>query len=397
MSNSHQSPPPAEIGSSVAVVGRDDQRRKEIAGAASVCQGVTLKEYSQIPSSVEDAIQMLDKNHDIVILDVDGDREFALSMVENLSADETTAVMVYSSLADLKLAIRFMRAGAREFFTLPMSLGEMEGALTRAAASRSSNRTAKRTAGKVDVFFGSKGGCGVTTIAANFALSLAQESSEPTLLIDLGLPLGDVGINLGMVTEYSTYNALQDSARLDTSFLNSLLAKHSTGLSVLAAPTEFPRSDTPSNAINRLLEVARLNFEHIVIDIGSRLDLMDTALFDAFSMVYLVTQAGVSELRNANRMITKFFIGRTRNLQIVLNRFDSRTVLFTDKQIAKALTRPTQWKIPDDYATARRTQTRATPLALEESRISHAIRQMAREAAGLPEETDKKKMFSFFK
>ena len=86
------------------------------------------------------------------------------------------------------------------------------------------------------VFLGAKGGCGVTTIASNFALALAQESGQNTLLIDFGLPLGDAAINLGMAAEYSTANALQDSNRLDANFLSGLLAKHSSGLNVLAAP-----------------------------------------------------------------------------------------------------------------------------------------------------------------
>jgi hypothetical protein len=57
---------------------------------------------------------------------------------------------------------------------------------------------------------------------------------------------------------------------------------------------------------------------------------------------------------------------------------------------------PAQWRIPDDYAAARRTQNSAIPLALEDSPISRAIRQMARTAAGLSEVVEKKKRFGIF-
>jgi pilus assembly protein CpaE len=80
----------------------------------------------------------------------------------------------------------------------------------------------------------------------------------------------------------------------------------------------------------------------------------------------------------------------------VLNRYLPRALLFDDHQINKALTRPAQWKIPDDYATARRTKITATPFALEDSPISLAIRQMARAACGLPAGKEKKKGFLFF-
>jgi hypothetical protein len=100
-------------------------------------------------------------------------------------------------------------------------------------------------------------------------------------------------------------------------------------------------------------------------------------------MVYLVTQVGVTELRNSNRLISQYFAARSRSLQIVLNRYTQDALIFNNEQIAKALTRPAQWRIPDDYATARRTQSATTPLALENSDISLAIRRMARAACGL--------------
>ena len=65
-----------------------------------------------------------------------------------------------------------------------------------------------------------------------------------------------------------------------------------------------------------------------------------------------------------------------------------------EDQITKALTRPAQWKIPNDYAAVRRMQTTAIPLALEDSPISRLIRQMARTACGMPAVQEKKAGFS---
>jgi pilus assembly protein CpaE len=199
-----------------------------------------------------------------------------------------------------------------------------------------------------------------------------------------------------MVSEYSTANALQDVSRLDANFLRSLVAKHSSGLSVLAAPGEFSPVQPANDAIDKMLTVARQCYDYVVVDIGSRIDLMGTALFEETSSLYLITQVGVSELRNANRLITQFFSARSRKLQIVLNRYTPQALLFDEKQIAKALTRPAQWKIPDDYANARRTQNTAKPVALQDSPISKVIRQMARTACGLPANPEKKG-FSLFR
>ena len=224
-----------------------------------------------------------------------------------------------------------MRAGAREYFTLPLVPAEVAGALTRASIPQAAPvHQAPKTNGQVFVFLGSKGGCGVTSIAANFSLSVAMESSQPTLLIDLGQPLGDAAINLGMVSNYSVANALRDHTRLDGSLLNTLLAKHESGLQVLAAPSEFPKDQPPLEAFDKLLTVARQNFNYVVIDAGSRIDLMDSSLFEESSTVYLITQVGISELRNSNRLISQYFSLRGRSLQIVLNRYTANTLLFDD-------------------------------------------------------------------
>jgi pilus assembly protein CpaE len=333
---------------------------------------------------------------DVVILDLDTDPEYTLELVESISSFAASTVMVFSKRSDLNMTVRSMRAGAREFLTLPVVQHDFASAIARAAVRRPGSMRALRTAGKVFAFLGTKGGCGVTTLASNFAVALAQESGRKTLLIDFGLPIGDAALNLGIAGEYSTANAFHDTARLDARFLASLLTTHSSELSVLPAPNELTDVDPPIEAIDKLLYVARQSFEFVVVDCGSRLDFKSSSLFDPASIIYLVAQVGVSELRNANRLITTLFASRDRRLQIVLNRFTPQSLLYDETLITKALTRDAQWRVPDDYATARRTQSMATPLVLQDVPIATAIRQMARHAADLPAQEEKKKGFSFF-
>ena len=79
----------------------------------------------------------------------------------------------------------------------------------------------------------------------------------------------------------------------------------------------------------------------------------------------------------------------------MLNRYKPSDLLFDETKITKALTRPAQWKIPDDYAAARRTRKTATPMVLIDSAISHTIRDMAKTVAGSSRKERKKGFFSF--
>jgi hypothetical protein len=67
-----------------------------------------------------------------------------------------------------------------------------------------------------------------------------------------------------------------------------------------------------------------------------------------------------------------------------------------DEHITKALTRPANWKIPNDYAAVRRMQNTATPLVLEDSPIAKVIYEMSRSANGKPAPAPTKKKFSLF-
>jgi pilus assembly protein CpaE len=402
MSASIQIPETLSLSSlNVALVGPDELRRKAVAGALNggLSAGLDwqVREFSSYPYNLSDVPTISERGYDVAIIDLDSDPERALDLVEHIHATGAAIAMVYSEHADPELLVRCMRAGAREFLTSPCDPSAMVEALARASVRNPGTRPAPKACGKSLVFLGAKGGSGVTTVACDFAISLAHDFGKSTLLIDLNLPLGDAALDLGISAKYSTANALQESSRLDSRFLASLLTKHSSGLQVLAAPGRFPRVKVSIEAIDKLLAIARRDFEYVVVDAGSRLDLEDSALFAEASTFYVVTQVGLSELRNANRLIAEFLSAFRGKLEIVLNRYTPRTLGIDEAHIKRALTQPAQWQIPSDPAAAQRIRNTAAQLTKTDSAISRVIREMARSACGAAEAPEKKKGFSFFR
>jgi pilus assembly protein CpaE len=339
---------------------------------------------------------MVDEQTNAVLIDLDSDPEIALELVENVCSMGTT-VMVYSEKADPELLVRCMRAGAREFLTFPLAPDVIEEALVRAAARRPQVRTEKKRAGRLLTFMGAKGGAGATMLACNFAVALAKETGQKTVLIDLDLPLGDAALNMGITAEFSTIDALNSAERLDARFLDQLLVKHSSGVWVLAAPGKFLQYHPSNESIDWLLYVARQEFDNVVVDLGSKLDLMGTSAYKDANTFYLVTQSSIPELRNSNRLVQQFFGGNLPKLEIVINRYESRTLGVSEEHITKALTRPAQWKIPNDYASVRKMQINATPLVLADSAITRQIRLMAKSVTGQEAApAEKKKGFKLF-
>lgn len=380
---------------SVALIGPDESRRRPIAAALAGLQGSATREFVAYPQ-LDDVPRLLKADYDVIIVELDGNPEHALDLVENICGSSIATVMVYSLQVSPEMLVRCMRAGAREFLSQPFTPTSIAEALVRASVRRPVTQVNKRAVGKLIVFAGAKGGTGVTTVASNFAIALAKESGQNTALIDLNLPLGDAALELGLSTQYSTANALENFEQLDSNFISTLLVKHQSGLFLLAAPDKYTEIQPSAAAIEKLLSVVRGDFEYVVVDAGSKFTPSFKALFDESTTIYLIVQVGITELRNANRLICNLFRSHETKLQIILNRFTSNVMGLDDARITKALTVPVNWKIPNDYSSAREAQTAATPLAMEDSPISRIIRQMSRVECGLPAIQEAKKRFSLF-
>jgi pilus assembly protein CpaE len=382
---------------SVVLVSPSGERREAIVRALAGPQAAIAHQLTYYPG-VDDLPQLVEAAYDVMMVDLDGDPERALDLVDGVcNADSSLMVMVFSKQADPDLLVRCMRAGAREFLTEPLLPNKIAEALVRASARRQEARRQKKNAGKVLVVVGAKGGSGATTVAANFGVALAKESGGKVALIDLELQLGDAALTLGLTPKFSIADALENMHRLDSDFLATLLTSHSSGVSVLGAPDNFSSFHPSTSAVEKLLRIFRDDFAYVVVDAGSNLSEMYGMLFEIADTVYLVSQVSMPELRNSNRLITQYFNGaQGTKLQVVLNRFSSRSIELDDNGINKALTKPAKWKLPNEYAVARRAQNAGTPVALEDTALSRGLLEMARAACGQPSHPEKKRKFSLF-
>ncbi|HXJ39848.1 MAG TPA: P-loop NTPase [Bryobacteraceae bacterium] len=380
---------------SLLLIGPDEKRRRAVAQAFAGPQGVITRELSAYPL-VDDLPGITEGGYDGVIIDLDASPEKALDVVENLcGSNNSITVMVFSARSDSELLVRCMRAGAREFLTEPVLSGSAAEALVRAAVRRDEIRGQKTATGKLVVFVGSKGGCGVTTLASNVAVALAQYGK--VALLDLDLYLGDAALMLGLSGKFTALDAFENLHRLDVDFLSGLMEKHSSGVAVLGSPDKIPTAEPSRKGLDQLLNVAREGFGYVVVDAGCYSIDSYQVLFDMAAVVYLVTQVSVAELRNTNRFVTRYFSGAgEKKLEIVLNRYDARNLEIDDNAIEKALTRPAKWRIPNDFTAVYHAQNAGVPLVLQKGRIGRAITGIAKSVSGQGSAPEKKKMFSMF-
>lgn len=381
----------------VVLIAPQDTRRNTLKRVLAGPQTSIAHVYSEYPD-FEVLSKMIDQDCDVAIVDLDPDSERALDLVENICANHPlVTVMICSSRKDSELLVECMRAGARELLTEPLLRETVAEALVRASARVQEVRRQKKVSGQVLVFTGAKGGSGVTTVASNFALALAKEATGKVVLVDLDLQLGDAALTLGITPKFSIVDALRNEQRLDTDFLSGLLTKHDSGLQVLAAPDVYSSFGSLQDSAHKLLRILRDDFSYVVIDAGSNFGSLHESLFDIADTIYLVAQVNIPALRNAHRLMSHFSgLNGARKLEVILNRYNSRFNEIDEQSIAKALTQPPKWKIPNDYSGVRQAQNTGVPLVMTDTPITRVLEQMARTVCGKPAVPAKKKRFGLF-
>jgi pilus assembly protein CpaE len=385
-----------ELNYSVVLISPDETGRRNLQRALEAQRATILREFTAYPSYAH-LPALLDSDADAFVVEMDSEPDIAMDLVEAVCTRKPSAtVMVYSASPNGDHMVRSMRAGAREFLTGVISPAELREALVRAGARRS-ERTSKKTRGKIMVFWGAKGGSGVTTLAVNFAIALRMETAAEVALLDLNPDLGDVAVSLGVTPRFTLAEALQNSKRLDSDFVATIMTAHSSGISILAAPDTYsPSVPSESRTVGKLMDVIGNQYPYVVIDAGRGLGEGIEPLFQMADTIYLVTQLNIPSLRNTQRFIAHIQREGARSIELVVNRFDSRKSEFDDERVAKVLGLQSKWKVPNDYTAVHRSSNAGDPLILEKSPVANALRGMARAATGRHTAPAKKKGWGLF-
>jgi len=336
---------------SVAIFATDSDQRAVLqvlvdgtSVARTVCANITL------PLAATDSVIRKTQSFapDIILVDIATDSiSEAVRALELLHQEiPGAALFAIGPMTQPQLIVNAMRAGVREYIERPTTTTDLLEAFVRLTTHRRKpGRESRR--GKVFTVVNAKGGSGATTVAVNLALAL-QAINHSTALVDLA-PLGHCALHLNLKPTFTIADAIANLHRLDSSLLDSFMARHERGLHVLAgAPT--PATIEPSASdFARLFDMLAGMFHYIVVDSSSRLDGTTRLASNLSEKVMLIAHADVASLWGAARIAQ--YLGETGSRDrfgLVLNRY--RKVLgFDEKEAEAAIGAPVLWRIPNQY------------------------------------------------
>lgn len=189
--------------------------------------------------------------------------------------------MGYANTAPVPLAA--LRAGVKDFLDIGASDVEDIRKPVWEACMRGNLEKIEPAKGKVLALVGARAGMGVTTLAVHLCAALAAlhdggnagdgyETTSEDLgvgLLDLGFPLRDGQMLLGVNGKFHMVDALQGVHRLDKPMLEAALPRHGSGTAVLSWPAQSHvlREVSPLTTAS-ILQKMRGFFAWQVVDVG---------------------------------------------------------------------------------------------------------------------------------
>jgi pilus assembly protein CpaE len=326
---------------------------------------------------------------DVLLVDIDANDERELRQLGRLVEQRRDGTAILATAQDLSAqGVRgLIRQGVDDFVPQPFDLPDMRDAIATARAKLQRAR-ANRKAGQVIAVTRAKGGMGASTVAAHLALALCEKShrrdpERPVALLDLDLQFGDLALMLDLEPNGEMAEIIRDPTRLDGALLRASMTRHKSGLSVLPGPGEFvPLDGLPVAAATRLIELAREEFDFVVLDLPLAVPRWLEAVLQHTDQLYVVSQLNVAAIRQTRRLLD--FIRDEGHydlpVSVVLNRYVWRlSERGRLKQAIRALGQPIDHYVPEDVALALEAVNRGTPLfeLRRRAKLCRSLRQIA--------------------
>src|SRR5882724_9657496 len=287
-----------------------------------------------------------------------------LTVAEQISSElpDVGVILILTGSEGQKIWHKMLRAGIKEFLTHPFPVDRLleEVRKVHGIQSKAAKRTttaapsapvepevAKR---RVITITGPRGGCGKTVIAANLAVALAGVS-EKVALVDLNLWGGDVAMLLDVSPKRTLGDLLPGFGGIDYDVVDSVMSKHASGVSVLAAPLTgtFDGSTLSRYMVQSILEALRENYEYTVIDTGYANLESTLAAMDYSDLILVVVGMDLPRLRDGKLYLKNLLAANypKEKIRVIVNR-STNSKEISASEVETILEFPVTTQVPSD-------------------------------------------------
>jgi pilus assembly protein CpaE len=236
----------------------------------------------------------------VIILETEHRNEEILDGLDQLAnyCDSGTRVIVIGHMNDVTLYRGLVKRGVSDYMISPIDTLQV----VRAVCGLYSAPDAKPV-GRVIAVVGSKGGVGASTIAHNIAFSISHDLTLDAVVTDLDLAFGTAGLDFNQDPPQGIAEAVFSPDRIDTAFVDRLLAKCTDHLSLLAAPATLDRVyDFGADAFDSIFDSLRATVPCVVLDVPHQWTGWSKQALSSADDVLIVAAPDLANLRNTKNL-----------------------------------------------------------------------------------------------
>jgi pilus assembly protein CpaE len=295
---------------------------------AALPEGAGIDVLGVIDGLEESWQTLQETSPDIVIVACSGYSDRALYFIDSAVKQASERPVVVMTIGSPNGFVRrVFEAGADDIITLPESPERVAFTLEKAIARRQGAAIASGEAlGAMICVLGPKGGTGKTLTATNLAAALGSRG-ERTILVDLDLQFGDVGLALGLRPDKTLYDLARSGGSLDAEKLDAYLIRHASGAKVLLAPTRPDQASVVTvDFLRDVFTTLRTMSEFVIVDTPPGFTPEVIAAIDTSSHVCMVGMLDSLSLKNTKLGLeTLDLMGyNPERVLMLLNRADTR-------------------------------------------------------------------------
>lgn len=335
--------------------------------------------------SFEDAFAFLGQEEsnalEFVAIAIDEDDEEHIETITDIiktSIRKSIKVLVIAEDVSPVALHQLLKLGAEEFVPYPLPDGALHDAIERMRAAPTKQAAAASIAaggdrdGVVMPVHGIAGGAGASNFAVNLAWELAttdEEDAPRVCLLDLDLQYGSTSTYLDLPRREAVFELLQDTSVIDTESFMQALLPFQEKLFVLTAPADMLPLDMLSQEdVERIIELARTNFDYVIIDMPSSVVQWTETVLHASHVYFALMELDMRSAQNTLRFV-RALKGEelpVEKLRFVLNRapkFTDLTGKSRVKRMAESLDITIEVQIPDGGKQVTEAGDHGTPLS----------------------------------
>ena len=260
----------------------------------------------------------------VLLVDVSGLEDDPVKALDDLAAvcSPDIKVIVLGDRADIEFyRLVTRRLGVDEYLRKPLTRDAVSSLIGPYVAGAEPEQDRNR-GGRIVAVCGVRGGAGATTIAANLALQISEQTRSHVALLDLNLRGGHAAMILGARPGPGLRAALENPDHVDGLLLDRVAIPVGDRMRIIAAEEPIDADPAPTPAgISRVIKLLRQRFNVIIIDMPMPPTAAEREVLLLARQALVVLTPDVASLRDAQqvkRMInTQIGAGR---VMTVLNR-----------------------------------------------------------------------------